>query len=271
MRSHYWSCSKFAEKIRGIKKPTALTMTEWKKWKTQTRAKSPVRYWIAEEGLPLLQNIIMWIPDKIYSVKYYIINRWIDQTYALVAHSHHIKPGEYRDLDFRILHCLFDELVDFVEIEKAYCQVRWSDSKESKKYKWWQVGKWRTRTWRDASLGIAYLNWESTLTNEEFLNDNDKHLKKPTSQAIAAQEILELYNWWKYTRPARIDPMDASGWTDYCEDRRERNIGILEDDPDGEVDTKSMHTLMHNMEIQYNDEDTAMLIRLINIRNHLWT
>ena len=271
MRSNYWSCSKFADWLRGTGKPSAAGGDEWDEWHGSAKQKHPIRYWLAEEGLDAIQNFINWPVDKLYSVKYYIVNRWIDQSHALVAHPHHIKPGDWRDMDTRILYCLFDELVDFVEIETAYSNYRWDEEKQ-KGMKWWQVGKWRTRTWRSPEAGIDHLKWQMTLTDEEWLDADKKHEAKPTRQATGAQEILELYTWWKEVYPNRPDPYDVSGWSDYCDDKRKRGIGFLSTDPEeNKWDTRSMHDKIHEMKKAYEDEDTEMLIRLIKVRAILWT
>lgn len=269
MRVNYWGNSKLADRIRGTEKPSALSGDGWKEWKEQARKKHPVRYWIAEEGLDHVQNIVMWPADKLYSLKYYIVNRWIDQSHALVAHPQHIKPGQWMDLDYRMLHCLFDELVDFVEIEKAYSNYRWQEEK-LKTLKWWQGGRWRTRTWRSAEAGVAHLKWEMTLTDEEWIED--KSQAKPTAQAEAAREILDLYTWWTETYPNRPDPYDVSGWSDHCEDKRKRGIGFLETDPEEDKEeTRKILDRSNELEAQYNQEEEEMLIRLIKLRGSLWT
>jgi hypothetical protein len=261
MRSNYWSNSKFAMWIRKVEKPTAETSEGWKQWETQAKAKHPIRYWIVEEGLDLLQDIVYWIPDRIYDLKYYIINRWIDQSHALVAHPKHIKPGQYRDFDTRILICLFDELVDFVEIELAYSNHRWDEAK-MKDLKWWQGGKWRTRTWRSAEAGLEHLNWQMNMSAEEA----------PVSQIDSAKEIYELYKWWTEIYPNRPEPMEVSGWSAYCDDKEKRGVGFFETDPEeSKWDKDAMHDKMRKLEEQYDTEDTEMLIRLIKIRGHLWT
>lgn len=79
--------------------------------------------------------------------------------------------------------------------------------------------------------GIAYIDWEISLGDES------------PSQAQSAKEIKELYLWWKHERPNRIDP-----WSD------EYNG----DDP-------------LTLETEQYQEDTAMLVRLINVRRDLWT
>ena len=269
MRINYWSCSKFADRLRGTAKPTALDADGWKEWKQDAKQAHPIRYWIADEVLDHLQDTIMWPVDKLYSLKYYIVNRWIDQSHALVAHPKHIKPGQWMDLDYRMLYCLFDELVDFVEIEKAYSNFRW-DAEKQKDMRWWQVGRWRTRTWRSAEAGIDHLKWEISLTDEEWIED--KSQAKPTAQAEAAREILELYTWWTETYPNRPDPYDVSGWSDHCEDKRERGIGFFETDPEEDkAETYKILDKNREIETQYNQEEEEMLIRLIKLRGSLWT
>jgi hypothetical protein len=68
MRSRYWSCSKFADWLRGTAKPGAATGRGWNEWKQAAQDTHPIRYWIVEEGLDYLQNIWMWIPDRINDV-----------------------------------------------------------------------------------------------------------------------------------------------------------------------------------------------------------
>jgi hypothetical protein len=268
---NYWTCSKFADWIRGTAKPAAADGDEWKRWKTQAEKQHPIRFWIAEEGLSHLQDIINWPIDKVYNLKYYAVNRWIDQSHALVAHPKHIKPGSWTDLDNRILICLLDELVDFVEIEKAYSNYRWNAEKQ-KGMRWWQVGRWRTRTWRNAEAGIDHLQWEMTLTNAEWLDEDKKHEAVLTSQAMAAKEVFELYTWWTQVYPNRPDIYDISGWSAYCDSKRDRGIGFMETDPlEDQEETRKILDKNREIEAAYTAEEEAMLIRLIKVRKCLWT
>lgn len=272
-RSRYWTCSKFANWIRGTNKLGCGTGKEWGDWEKAAKAKYPIRWWLAEEGLDKLQDIWCWIPDRINDVRYYVNNRWVTRTHALTAHPRDIPRGEWRDVGNRFLPCLFNELVDFVEVEKAWLHVMW-DKQAREKYRtpWWRSGWPRWRAWRCPESGIDYLKWEMTLTNAEFLGDDQKHLAEPTHQALAAKEILELYTWWKEVYPNRPDPMDASGWSAYCDMRRDKGYHLLdmEDDQDAETRDKSL-AKCDEIEKAYEAEDQAMMIRLIRVRGHLWT
>lgn len=273
-RVNYWSCTRFADWVRGTPKPGAETGKGWHDWKMEAKANHPIRYWIAEEGLDLVQDIIHWPTDRLYNIKYWFANRFVTRTHALTSN---LKPGQWYDLDTRIMHCLFDELINFVEVEKAWMNIAW-DEKARKEFKapFWAVGWFRSRCWRSAEAGIAHLKWEISLTCDESMgfNKNDPDYGKPTSQARDAQEILDLYRWWKHERPLRPDPMDASGWSALCEERRtEDDPWFLGEDktPSQKRKTNKALDLCHKLEVKYENEDTDMLIRLIKLRRHLWT
>jgi len=276
MRSNYWSCSKFADWLRGTPKLGSGTSEEWNEWYKTAGAAHPVRYWIAEEALDAIQNFFCYPGDKLNDIRYYINNRWVSKAHALTAHPRDIKPGSWCDVGNRFLPCLFKELVDFVEIEQAWHYVMWNDE-ERKKFNvpWYRSGWLRWRTWRCPEAGLAYLDWASTLTNEEFLDEGEKHLAEPTYQATAAKEIIELYNWWTTVYRNRPDPYEASGWTAYCEKSREANGGKLswsgDKTPELAEMSKTALDKLHKIEADYEAEDEAMMIRLIKIRQSLWT
>lgn len=276
MRSQYWSCSKFADWIRGTAKLSAGTSEQWDEWNTAAKIKHSFRYWVAEEALDSVQNFVNYPMDKLNDIRYYINNRWISKSHALTADPRDIRPGSWSDVGNRFLPCMFNELVDFVEIEQAWHHCMWSDDAKTKfDVPWYRSGWLRWRTWRCPEAGMEYLKWASTLTNEEFLDDDKKSEAVPTYQATAAKEIIALYTWWTETYRNRPDPYEASGWTAVCEASRAANGGRLhfgtEKDPVLKKDSDKAHKLLQKIEKAYEAEDEAMMIRLIKIRQSLWT
>jgi len=88
------------------------------------------------------------------------------------------------------------------------------------------------------------------------------------------QEILDLYTWWTVERPKRPDPHEISGWTAICNKRREADKGFFdyEDRTEEErEETKKALDLCTEIEQRYEQEDEDMMIRLIKIRQGLWT
>ena len=273
---NYWSCTKFADWLRGTAKLGAGTSEQWDEWRTTAQMKHNFRYWVAEEALDAIQNFVNYPMDKLNDIRYYINNRWVSKAHALTAHPRDIRPGHWSDVGNRFLPCLFNELVNFVEVEQAWHYVMWNEE-ERVKYNvpWYRSGWLRWRTWRCPAAGLAYLNWASNLTNEEFLDEDKKHEAVPTYQANAAKEIIELYTWWTTVYRNRPEPMEASGWTAYCEAARLANGGKLSFSSDKTPELKIMsdiaHTKLREIEEAYEKEDTLMLKRLIDIRDSLWT
>jgi hypothetical protein len=171
----------------------------------------------------------------------------------------------------RFLPCLFNELVEFVEVETAWLHIAWDDE-ATKKYNppFYAKGWFRWRTWRSPQAGLDHLDWAATLTHED---ENGK--VEDTSQASSAKEIKELYLWWTTVYPKRPDAHEASGWSAYCEKRRQKAGGDLwGHENETEEERKECMTaldLSHKIEAEYMAEDEAMMIRLIKIRHALWT
>jgi hypothetical protein len=264
---NYWSCSDFADWLRGTPKLGFGTSREWREWKIEAKSKHPVRYWLAETALSRVQSTLCWPTDRLYDAKYYMVNRWVTRTHALT--STQLTRGQWHELDERFLYCLFDELVEYVEVELAWKSVIYdSDAAEKHQAPWWAVGPLRTRTWRKPEAGLQYLEWETTLGLED-------------PQSIRAREVLTLYHWWKYVRPLRMDPDVESGWAQLCERRRAKSQASgkeydifeeLEDRTAEEIDeSREVMHISSTLQKQASDEDTEMLIRLIRTRQGLWT
>jgi hypothetical protein len=275
----YWSNTKIANWIRGTTKPSSATSDGWNKWEKEAKETHPIRYWIVEEGLDKIQTFIRLPMDTLYNAKYYINNRWVTRTHSLTAHVRDIRPGDWCDVGNRFLPCLFNELVDFVEVESAWSHIAWGSKEDRAKYDppFWASGWWRWRTWRCPQAGIDHLDWAMTLKfgNDMGVEEGDEHYGKPTGQAIRAKELKELYTWWTVTYRARPDPYDASGWTEYCEASRIANGGKLsfsgDKTPELKKQSDKAHKLLQKIEAAYEKEDEAMMIRLIKARDSLWT
>jgi len=221
MKTNYWSCTKFSDWLRGISKPLAGTSEEWRIWHNIAKKKI-FRYWLAEEGLNHLENFVYWPKNLLNKIRCYINNRWITKSHALTSS---LERGQWHDFDLRLLHAVFEELANFVEIELASLSI----NSLEKKYKVSWLG-------RSPEAGIDYLKWASELKNDDSPNQT-----QPIPQAFAALETFALYKWWKIERPNRPDAISITRQEGY------------------------------NLEKKQDDEDTEMLVRLVKIRQRLWT
>lgn len=280
MMKEYWSCSKFADWLRGTDKIKMGTAEEWDAWTEQAKTAHPIRYWLADEALDWIQDFVTWPVRKLHDIKYYVNNRWVTRTHSLTAHPQDIKPGQWCDVGSRFLPCLFNELQDYVEVELAWWNIAWDTEARTKYHApFWAAGWFRWRTWRSPESGLDNLRWQmSIVAKEDYgLEPSDTGYGEPTAQARAAKEIYELYMWWTTVYRQRPDPYDASGWTQICEDIRNINgsggLSMFKDVKDKKLKRAQNQSIrrLHKIEEQYRAEDTAMLIRLIKVRESLWT
>jgi hypothetical protein len=233
-------------------------MGEWRQWRQQAQTAHPARYWMAETGLTLLQDTVNWPWDQFSSMRYYINNRWITRSHCLTASPDWIRPGQWRDLSDRFLPAMFSELVNFVEVECAWHNVVF-DPEARRQVP--LLRRWGWRVWRSPEAGLEYLRG---------MQQSDD----AGPWTAACQEIMDLYHWWTVQRPARPNSMVESGWAAHCELARQRGYSLLDgDEPTTEQKqhTREIIDRMHQMEEDYDQEDERMMIRLIQVRNYLWT
>jgi len=254
-----------------VPKPESATFKAWKEWRESTQTASPIIYWFAEEFLNKLQNFINYPYDKLCDARYYLYNRFIDKKHYLKTG---LKAGQWHEIDTRLLHGMFTELVDFIEIEKAWDRVILDKEAQGKFHTpWWRkgAGLLRWKPWRCPEAGIERLKWEMTLKLDyELLPEGEKD--HPPSQALGVKEVFGLYTWWKTTRPSRPDPYDVSGWNDYNEKKHKNNESLFDKQSEEEkAESRAILDKINVIEKAFAEEDEAMMIRLIKLRHLLRT
>ena len=249
-RWHYWTCGKFANWILGEEKPYALEWGAWDGYYTDLKKRKPVRYWVSQKLFKYLQDILYYPYDIYHTIDCYVRNRWIDKTHMI---NTGFKPGGYYEIDQKILHGLFTELVDFVEKDLAHM----GDYSSKNKYKF--------KNGRCVEAAYNYFNWASRL--KDTYPDGTK---RASEQAKTSRKIKKLYEWWKNIRPNRVDPYNDSGWNEICKSD-EYKIFKHKETPQEIKRIKQALNKISKLEEKYENEDTNMLIELIKIRRHLWS
>jgi hypothetical protein len=263
----------------GINKPYALPWGGFEKWEAELKSARPVAYFFTETLPDILEYPAKWTIDPINEVRYYFRNRFITQTHYLKTG---LEPGKWHEFERRILHGLFTELVDFVEIEKAGHMVAWSAKEETEKYSmpWWKehwFSNWAE--WRCAEAGLDHLRWEMSL------DDPEKDItERCDGQAYAARETMILYTWWKEVRSVRDDmsEYEVSGYNDFSQ-RMDKKYGddwlfgsmrsnsSVTMDPADKQEHNLIRDRITQLELEWMQEDEDMMIRLIKLRKSLWT
>jgi len=304
-RNNYWSCSKFSGWLRNTvfklpNKPSAATATEWKAWRQHSKTSNKIGYYVCEELLDDIQNFVNWPKDKLNDILYYISNRFIDRTHLIDTK---LKPGSFHETESKIFYGMFEELVDFVEVQKAAMDA-WTRTEGDRNFVPWTERFWVTRRlvpWCSQHHGVNHLIWETNLKKDDewfgycWREDSEAEqvakekaenteYMRPTPQAENALEVLDLYCWYKFIRPNRVDPDDASGYTAWFDANSKNKKNNNEDDDDifcmldrNEKTDEEKQTWKHfneksnKIEEQYHTEDTEMMIRLVKVRRSLWT
>jgi len=130
---------------------------------------------------------------------------------------------------------------------------------------------------RSAKAGLAHLDWAASLKyDDEWIKKDHPDYGKPTPQALRAIEIKALYEWWTVTYRNRAHPHELSGWSALCDSRRAAGddiMSFLADDktPEEQAESRRILDLCLVIEKQQTDEDTDMMIRLIRVRDGLWS
>ena len=260
---------KFIEDFKSkltIDKPFALPWGEWDEWEAKMRKERPFAYWLNETVPDFFEDLWKTITKPFNELRYWIRYRVFDKYHII---NTGLEPG-YHDCDERMLHGMFNMLVDFVEIERAWMNVVFSDeNRKNYNYPWFSLGWLRFKNFRCQQAGLDHLDWEYSLGNP-----NLNEYERCESQSATAAEILDLYKWWTEVRPNRPDPMDASGWCAWCKFRDEKGYKPFSDSdytPEEKIEERRILDLTHKLEEQYAQEDTDMLVRLVKIRRSLWT
>ena len=210
----------------------------------QIQKENLFRYYciVSFENLEYVYNRIRF---KIKDSKYYLLNRFWYKSHLVDTK---LPKGAFHEFHNKVLHATFNELVDFVEIEKAHWYL-WCEPDHQlstiNKFK-----RWAGFRVRSPELGIRALEEERNLVNE-MPGTQSAH------QAKIATEILELYDWWVNVRPGRdaiYEMLDER--FDQLKTVKQRQKYIKK---------------MSYMSKTYNNEDKRMMGRVIKIMECIWT
>jgi hypothetical protein len=233
--------------------PSALSSRGWRLFEQEFKQKAPIRYWISHTSRRKYINPVKW---KFQRAQRWILDRTVSRYHVLNTGT---KPG-YLDASDQMLHACFNRFKDFVEIDQA---SKWSDAPRT----WKERVPFYQRLFphRDPAAGLKHYEWASTL-DDPSLPAHDQSIM----QAQEARETLVLYDWWVNQRPNRKLPT-----TPLFSDQSLGDLSVLDEDFDHEAeDFKAYENVAkqgYELEEMWKKEDEEMFIRLVKIRNGLWS
>lgn len=229
---------------------------------------------------------------KLFDIRLWFRYRITERYNVLKIRS--LEPAFYEANDL-LLHASMQIVVDFVEINKANVERgMWGYGDN---ISW--IRKYLPRilrpffyTKRSREAGLKYLDWEIALPRENVLDEKGNIVEYACpGQSEAAETLKEIYLWWKDVYPNRPDPLDASGFSAFCDYEIEKygdlfrtepckwdedgnpTLFKIKDDLTEEEEAERSRTLNKCREIEqaYLKEEEEMLIKLAKIRPGLWT
>jgi len=245
MTRHY-SNSNFAESIRlkfGFPpKPHSASMGGWNEYETACKTKNKFINWLTNDGIDSVQYAIDLPKNFLHYIEYNFRN-FKNQTHVLRTSNG--KPGQWYDLPERINDALFTAVIDFVEIECAHMHAMFDE--ERKKLLKSDKKKYGKR------YGYAYLN---RYEGEEFDDGTDW-----TDWIAENNEIKAIYEF-------------AKSYFEF--DAFKIAKSQLNYEPTGAVfdmndETRTYYALVRELESDMYLKVNDHLIRLIKIKDRMWT
>jgi len=97
-RMSYWSHSNLSKYIRtkfGLDNPKWNTLEGWDQHKEECKQKAPFIHWLTDKGFNKLQNICLFIPDVIYTIRVADVWKYFRNLYIF-----HKALRQYRSWDY---------------------------------------------------------------------------------------------------------------------------------------------------------------------------
>jgi len=221
--------------------PGALSMESWNDFNKEFKQCAPVRYWLTTS----VRRRIRFFFNKIDNAKAWLKYRTVNQLHVVKTK---LPPG-YIPFETRMLHANFEMLRDFVECDQSMSYYPAKSEVIAQSFCEKYIPFYRVFfPYRDAKIGLEFLNWSASL-DDPALPPNERS----DAQAKSAREIRELYLWW-------------------TEGRNLRSLSEIESYTGADLTTRLAHLqAIEDRQAEWDLEDEAMLIRLIKIRQTLWT
>jgi len=238
--------------------PASGTSDAWTDFEIKYRKEAPVRHWFTSTLPYMVYYPIKWRWTHFWdAIRYRVVKYHVVDT--------KLKP-RWHDKDTLMLHANFSLLVDYVECEKAHRSG--NDDRYSKRDRVLSkiIPYYYERYYRNPEAGMSHIDWELTLDDPKL-----PLYERSPEQAKHAKAVKELYLWWTKERPARRDLIaperdnDDNGVLYFLSDR------YKEEHPEEYRISRIVSKENGRMEIERDQEDEDMLLRLVKIRKGLWT
>lgn len=215
--------------------------SDWDEWEENKSKNNPKAYFLLHTLVDRLETKRYNFCRPFRTLSNYIAKRFIYKVHILKTGL----PIDWHGLDDRILYSAFNALVDYVEIIEDTVAHYNVGSFNNYKVHWWYKLPLivRFKPLRSQKIGL-------NLTLMSVMENFSPH-----------NEIWNLYVWWSFIRPARINAEVLSGLKEFRDSTTAEQVWT----PENMAKQIELIDKMHDIDMLYIKEDEEMLIRLIKI------
>ena len=256
MRIIYWSDTKFANSIRklfGIPvQPTSATFGGWENYRNESKTISKFGYSLVE-FLDTIQDIVMFIPDKLRGATYFISNIK-NKTNVLKTNA---PLGTWSDLCQKIPDALMLSVIDFIEVEAFHNMVCYgSDTKDpviidynSQSYIKRELFPMKIDSLTRGNYGLAWLDFQIA-----SFAKNKRDIDRHPYQKIKAAYLFARHEYFQF---------DAWELVNYDFDSS-KPFEITEE-------KSKAYEEIQKLETEFSEKVTKHCTNIVKYRDHLWT
>ena len=259
MRVYYWSHTKFANRLRSVfgisRPPTFATAEGWDDYEKTAKSASSIGYKVVE-GLDSLQNVWLYVPDKIDAVGCYFSN---------IKNDSHIlrtrtNRGTWSDLVSRIPDALMLSVIDFVEKECFWMNVICSEEENNK-----LISDYKNQSYFMRKFFPIFV--PDTVRGENGIAWLDFQI----SSSATTKRQIERHKYQKIKAAYAF----AKGRFQTFDSYKESGLDLLYEDKDISfdlsVDRSVAYERVRELDAQFEKELTKHCNSIVKYRDYLWT
>ena len=249
----------------------------YREWKDNFRANRPIVFWLTETLPAFVSDVIENIDDKWFDFTDFCDNYFIQRADRFQTG---LKRWEHESADELMLQTNFKQFEDFVETVFAARYIRTMVLRERKAepsgedaMPWEKLEKkvrryplLRFKKYRNREYALQYLHEQMSLRSDEY--DGADEIRRLGC-------VFSTYIWWTQVRPNRGESEEGSGLqlvrenmtAQYGEEERWSFSQLTLEEQN---EYRRLMQVDTELEKEWADEDTAMLVRLVKERQNLW-